>query len=474
MSASNDTRRAFLQRLGRLSAAAGAARFGMLPAFAAEPTNCAGPKTGTPIKWTPDTNPVLPRQPASTLGAADVAKLRKAYAALRALATTQPDDPRGWLQQGDKHCWNCGGGLDTQHGEEIHGSWLFFPWHRAYLYFHERILGSLINDPSVRLAYWDWDNPAHRAIPAAWTTPNNASNPLWDANRSAVAGNQVPNSLVGPAIMNPINHAANFTKIGGSASAPGNLENGPHGGVHIWCGDTTLQSQSADMGLLDTAAQDPIFFAHHANIDRLWQVWVTSAASHRNPTSAAWLKHKFTFWDERKRWVSITPADVINMSTQLRYTYGTGAAALTTTLSAPTIHLLKIDAATRKLTVSDSVRKRVADTTDARPKMMTLSVEGIVLPPEAKGIMRIVANQPSATLEAVAGTPNDLGYIAIVPRTSKDTHQHGALTVDLNVTEQLNTLLQENGTLSLSYVPMAGAARTNRLNYKNASLLLHQ
>jgi len=470
----HDTRRSFLERLARLSAAAGFAQLGTLPAFATEPQNCAGPKPpATPLKWTPDANPILPRLSASTLGAADATKLTSAYAALRNLAASQPDDPRGWLQQGDKHCWNCGGGLDGQAGEEIHGGWLFFPWHRAFLYFHERILGSLINDQSLRLAYWDWDNAAHRAIPSAWATPNSPSNALWNPIRSAVAGNQAPDSLVGTPIINQILGASTFAAFGGSSSTAGSLENGPHGGIHIWCGDTTQQSAAADMGLLDTAAQDPLFFAHHANIDRLWNVWLGASASHKNPTSTAWLKHKFTFWDEQKRWVSITVADVINMSSNLRYTYGTGAAAVTTQLNAPKTRLLLSDSA-RALVMPQDVRQRLsAAAPDNKPTLLTLRLDGVVLPQNVRGIVRIIANRPAARAAEVTGTPNDLGYIAVVPRNSKDagSHLHSPLTVELNVTGQLAGLLQENGKLSLSFVPMAGAATGNPLNYKNGYLV---
>ena len=38
-----------------------------------------------------------------------------------------------------------------------------------------------------------------------------------------------------------------------------------HGAVHVWVGGT--------MGRIDWAAYDPIFWAHHANIDRLWARW---------------------------------------------------------------------------------------------------------------------------------------------------------------------------------------------------------
>jgi polyphenol oxidase len=220
-----------LQQFATWSAVAGGSGLGATPIFGAEPESCAGPKPpATAIPWKPDTNPILPRPAASTLTDADVTRLRNAYQALRDLTVSQPDDPRGWLEQADKHCWNCGGGLDQQAGEEIHGSWLFLPWHRALLYFHERILGELINDPGLRLAYWDWDNPAHRWVPDAWLTPHDSSNPLWDANRNAVSGSQLPNSLVGSEIMNPIVGASTFSRFGGTSGSAGSLENGPHGG----------------------------------------------------------------------------------------------------------------------------------------------------------------------------------------------------------------------------------------------------
>src|SRR5207237_349537 len=38
-----------------------------------------------------------------------------------------------------------------------------------------------------------------------------------------------------------------------------------HGAVHVWVG--------GEMGRIDWAAYDPIFWAHHANIDRLWARW---------------------------------------------------------------------------------------------------------------------------------------------------------------------------------------------------------
>lgn len=52
------------------------------------------------------------------------------------------------------------------------------------------------------------------------------------------------------------------------------------------------------MGVLQTAARDPIFYAHHANIDRLWDVWLglkidDQDVNRRNPTDPDWLNSQF-------------------------------------------------------------------------------------------------------------------------------------------------------------------------------------
>lgn len=56
----------------------------------------------------------------------------------------------------------------------------------------------------------------------------------------------------------------------GDAADPGagTVENVPHGPLHVWVGDPT-QPNGEDMGNFYSAARDPVFFAHHGNIDRL-------------------------------------------------------------------------------------------------------------------------------------------------------------------------------------------------------------
>src|SRR5205807_3519977 len=52
--------------------------------------------------------------------------------------------------------------------------------------------------------------------------------------------------------------------------------NGIHGSVHIWVGGT--------MSDASVSPADPVFWLHHANLDRLWWAWYNSpAGNHQDP-----------------------------------------------------------------------------------------------------------------------------------------------------------------------------------------------
>ena len=100
--------------------------------------------------------------------------------------------------------------------------------------------------------------------------------------RAVGPNDRVPTANVGPTVMKAILGATSFTDFGGSGNEElpvvlrndpqqmGQLEAGPHGLVHLWTTDPMNFSGLADMGMLAAAGFDPVFFAHHANIDRLW------------------------------------------------------------------------------------------------------------------------------------------------------------------------------------------------------------
>jgi hypothetical protein len=277
-----------------------------VPGTAQAAYNCFVPGPGTPgTPWTkPPGQTVLPRPAAWSLTATDAntVKLRAAYQKMQALPQS---DPRSMIAQRNMHAYYCDDCPNIPNtNQQIHGSYQFFPWHRAFLYFHERILGSLINDYTLRLTYFDWENVPHRPMPPIFTA---ASQPLWHQRA-------LPNP-------NPVYPAADFNIVTstmtypvdffmGTVSAGGTPEAKPHNHGHTAIGD--------DMGVLNTAAFDPIFFCHHGNVDRMWASW-----QHYNPgvqPGGSYSSLRYSFYDENKKWVSIGIADLVD-TTNLGYTY---------------------------------------------------------------------------------------------------------------------------------------------------------
>src|SRR5262249_37789626 len=95
------------------------------------------------------------------------------------------------------------------------------------------------------------------------------------------------------------------------------------------------------MGSFNTAGLDPIFWLHHSNIDRLWNVWLKRDPQNTNTTDPQWLSGvRFEFHDETGNIVSLTAADVTDSTAgPLSYSYedqsdplvaGPGPAAVTT------------------------------------------------------------------------------------------------------------------------------------------------
>lgn len=97
------------------------------------------------------------------------------------------------------------------------------------------------------------------------------------------------------------------------------MENIPHGPVHVWCGDNE-QPNFENMGNFYSAARDPIFFAHHANIDRLWSVWKTLGGRRQDFQTPDWLNASFIFYDEKAQAVRVTVRDCLD-SKNLGYVY---------------------------------------------------------------------------------------------------------------------------------------------------------
>lgn len=133
-----------------------------------------------------------------------------------------------------------------------HGIAYFLAWHRGYLYYFEQQLRTVSGDNSLTLPYWNYYQ--YSTIPAEFTDP--ANKPLYVQR----AGTNVYNALT----LAPFDPSVwNFQRGTMNAFEP-QFESAPHNPVHNLIGNvmTTLQSPN-----------DPIFYLHHANVDRLWHAW---------------------------------------------------------------------------------------------------------------------------------------------------------------------------------------------------------
>jgi len=390
---------------------------------------CAPPgPPGTPRVWRRDCRPIRPRRPASTLTTAETQKLRDAYMAMRALDTSDPNDPRGFARQAEVHCWNCG------HGTQVHGSWRFFAWHRAYLYFHEQILGALVNDAEFRLPYWDWDNAAHRRIPPAYTNPGNNSNSLWNPSRVLGPTQDVPDEDVGELVMNGVMTLGTFAEFGGTAALPGSPEGIPHGAVHIDVG--------GDMGFFDSAANDPVFYAHHSNVDKLWSDWNRSDVNHTNPSDPAFRDLMFTFYDANKQWVSIKASQVLDHEASLRYEYGRSRFAEILPCILDWIVVRSDWRTARTLTLSPTIQRALSAGV-ASKSPIRLHVDELVVPADTSAVYRLYIGRREAESDAGPSGSGYLGSVAFVANDAKGAHNRPRpVRAVIDVTKAAPGLLQ--------------------------------
>jgi tyrosinase len=230
-----------------------------------------------------------------------------------------PTNPLGWRFLAAIHgIAGANGNPDTSNAlwsKCQHGSWYFLAWHRMYILAFEMIVQDALGDDDWSLPYWyalDPDDPQKLILPPAFRDTT-AENDLFTTSRSARANGGLPMLDLTPSVIAALGAdifstpAGISTFGGGERSIPsfdgderGLLEDVPHGAVHALVGNDYDQAgrlvRSGWMGSFYTAGLDPVFWLHHANVDRLWQVWLDLDPTHRNPTAdPAWVDASFSF-----------------------------------------------------------------------------------------------------------------------------------------------------------------------------------
>ncbi|MGY3453839.1 tyrosinase family protein [Bradyrhizobium sp. USDA 4353] len=191
----------------------------------------------------------------------------------------------------------------------------FFGWHRMYLYYFERVLRWAANDPTLTLPYWDYTDPAQTALPDAFRDP---ASPLYDWRRADSLNDG--SAGLDPQITDidgPLTTDTNFLQY------EGDIERGVHGNVHCSVGETCPVPV---MGLVGVAANDPIFYEHHANIDRMWSCW---QHAHPDEKPGDWQNQEFSLVDENGELVKRPVKDFLDTKV-LGYMYDNDSACTRT------------------------------------------------------------------------------------------------------------------------------------------------
>lgn len=169
------------------------------------------------------------------------------------------------------------------------GTWglNFLSWHRRFLWRFEQRLQAI--DPSLALPYWDWIADPH--LPAFLNDPAQLAS--WSVTR-AWDPSQLPVQADVDGAMS--RHAfSTFQR---------KVELGAHVDVHVAVG-----------GTMDSASSpaDPVFWLHHANIDRIWSRWQSDHPKAKTPHGTTVLQPPMLFGVK-----VITQLDI----GALGYTYG--------------------------------------------------------------------------------------------------------------------------------------------------------
>ncbi|KAL0362571.1 UNVERIFIED_CONTAM: Polyphenol oxidase I, chloroplastic [Sesamum calycinum] len=91
---------------------------------------------------------------------------------------------------------------------------------------------------------------------------------------------------------------------------PGTVERGSHTALHVWVGQATPSGE--DMGNFYSAGREPLFFSHHANVDRLWSIWRgLRGPKPKDFPESDWLNANFLFYDENAQLVRVKVADTL-------------------------------------------------------------------------------------------------------------------------------------------------------------------
>jgi hypothetical protein len=223
--------------------------------------------------------------------------------AIKLMRLLPANDPLSWTYQGAIH-WTTITPILTSWNTCEHNTDFFWSWHRMYLYWFERIIRKMCCEPCWALPYWNWAPGSDLKLPAPFRDP---ASELYTPNRRAAM-----NDGTGSLSAGAVDVSFSFSQV--NFLNANSIIQGPHGSVHVETGGL--------MADVRTAAQDPIFYLHHSNVDRLWNLWLAQGGGRTDPLSdAAWKAKQYTFFDENGNQVVMDACQILRAAQQLNYVY---------------------------------------------------------------------------------------------------------------------------------------------------------
>ncbi|MEM0995430.1 MAG: tyrosinase family protein [Bacteroidota bacterium] len=256
----------------------------------------------------------------------------------------------------------------------------FLTWHRLYIFYYEKNLRYYIAKGGAgfpglgeeaankfSLPYWDYTNdgfmpPLFRRNTAIGEGPVNLpENPLFEIGRapSLIAGESIDydskdslainiDGTVRNVCLATMRQALDYNKFLALADVSEfsrGMEDRLHNVMHDYIGGAVKDSDKATeiynrifqstkpgfglMGRIPSAGFDPIFFLHHANVDRMMATWEATygeiTVEQMDLYAGNWetIKKIYNFWDaETGSWVTYNSmADMLNAAHAINYEY---------------------------------------------------------------------------------------------------------------------------------------------------------
>jgi len=189
--------------------------------------------------------------------------------------------------------------------------WYFLPWHRLMLSQFERVIRDVLHDEDFTLPYWNpvTGNPDDLVVPAVFRDPGST---LYNGTRWfwVNGGERIDTLYRDWLTMDALNEKVYIDSPNGSLGFNPRVDQNPHFFTHVALG--------GDMAEFSTVGADPLFYLHHANMDRIWESW--NRLGNKNPTDPKYLNRKFSYGDRSGKRADLPVSDA-DRTAQLGYEY---------------------------------------------------------------------------------------------------------------------------------------------------------